>query len=52
MQKELPEVPSMCTNIQFSAMAQTGNKLPPENRGWERTWTVDREPDGGAQDDN
>lgn len=33
MQKELPEVPNMCTNIQFSGMVQTGNKLPPESRG-------------------
>lgn len=28
----LPEGPSMCTNIRFSAMAQTGNRPPPESR--------------------
>lgn len=52
MQKELPEVPSMCTNVQFSEMAQTGNTLPPESRGWGRTWTVDKEPEKVAQDGN
>lgn len=46
----LPEVPSTCTNIQFWAMAQTGSKTPPENRGWGRTWTAGREPVGGTED--
>lgn len=52
LHKELPKAPSMCTNIRFSVTAQTGNKLPPESRGWERTWTVGREPERGTQDHN
>lgn len=46
----LPEVPSMCTNIQFSAMARTGNRPPPESRDWGRTWTAGREPEREKED--
>ena len=46
----LPEVPSTCTNIRFSVMAQTGNRPPPESRDWGRTWTAGREPERGAED--
>lgn len=42
----------MYTNIQFWAMAQTGNKLQPESRDWGRTWTVGREPEREAQENS